>query len=63
MVVLTYGIVLPFVNVLSSLIPCKQFKTNPITLMITINAPIYWTPTIMSPNTNIVNTDYFGHPI
>ncbi len=62
MVVLTYGIVLTFVNVLSSLIPCKQFKTNPITLMIIINAPIYWTPTNMSPNTNIVNMD-FGHPI
>jgi hypothetical protein len=61
--VMTFRVILPFVNVLSSPIPCKWFKTNPIAPMITINALIHWTPTNMSPNIDFVNMDYFGHPI
>jgi hypothetical protein len=54
-IILTIRVVLPFVNVLTSLVPCKQFNTNPIAFMITINAQIDWTPTNISQNANVYN--------
>jgi hypothetical protein len=40
LIVLAFGAILPFVNVLRLLIPYKWFNTNSITFMITINAKI-----------------------
>jgi hypothetical protein len=58
-VILAFGVVLPFVNILSSLFPCKQSNTHPTTFMITINTQIDWTPTNMSLDENVYNCGLF----
>ncbi len=57
--ILTIGVILPFVNVLTSSISCKYSNTNPTTFMITINAQIYRTFTNMSSNTDVYNHGLF----
>jgi hypothetical protein len=56
---MTFGVVLPFINILRLSIPCKWSNTHPVAFMIAINTQIDWTLTNMSPNKNVYKCELF----